>query len=144
MAPEISEVRKRLRIAVEEHRRTVTARRATIDAASAAYEQFLAAVAAAVAQMAVNVLRGEGFPFSLSTPQGSVRVGSTRSSDDYVELAFDASAPTPSVIITASRTRGRRVIRTERPLKEDTAVTDLTEEDVLGGLLSEIAPLIAR
>ena len=43
-----------------------------------------------------------------------------------------------------SRGRGRRQISLERPLKEATDVSALTDEDVLEFLVEEITPFVER
>jgi prophage DNA circulation protein len=48
------------------------------------------------------------------------------------------------VLLNTSRARGRRLVRAERPLRDGAAISELTEEDVLRGLLEEIAPLVER
>lgn len=141
---EVSEVRKRLRAAIDAHRRATASRQAAVDAAFAEYERFLATIAVPVAQMFANVLRAEGFPFTVFTPQGGLRLASSKSGDDYIELSLDTSSAPPTVLLNTSRARGRRLVRSERPLRNAAAVADLTEEDVLRGLLEEIPPLVER
>ena len=43
-----------------------------------------------------------------------------------------------------SRSRGHKVLATERPIREGTPVERLTEEDVLEFLLAEIVPFVVR
>ena len=43
-----------------------------------------------------------------------------------------------------SRGRGRRMVSSERPVRERTAVAELNEEDVLAFLLTEIIPFVSR
>jgi len=140
----VSEVRKRLRAAIDQHRRAVVARQAAVDAASDDYERFLSTVATPVVQMLANILRAEGFPFTVYTPKGGLRLVSSKSGDDYIEFSLDTSLAHPTVLLNTSRTRGRRLVRAERPLRDGAAITELTEEDVLSGLLDEIAPLAER
>ena len=50
----------------------------------------------------------------------------------------------PMAIGHASRSRGRRVVESERPIRAGAAVRDLTEDDVLGFVLKELEPLVER
>lgn len=141
---EVSEVRKRLRAAIDEHRRAAASRQVAVDAAFADYERFLSTVAIPVVQMLANVLRAERYSFTVFTPRGGLRLASAKSGDDYIEFSLDTSSITPTVLLNTSRTRGRRLVRSERPLRSGATVSELTEDDVLQGLLEEIAPLVER
>ena len=48
------------------------------------------------------------------------------------------------VIGRTSRGRGRRVNTAERPVKESVPIDQLTEEDVLDFLVTELAPFLER
>ena len=141
---EISELRKRLRAAIDKSRRAAADRRARVDAASAAYATFLEEKAGPLAHMVANALRAEGYNFTVFTPAGGVRLSSAKSGDDYLEFALDSTQPEPAVVLRVNRSRGRRVMQHERPLREHTAVDTLTEEDVLQALLQEIGPFVER
>jgi hypothetical protein len=141
---EISELRKRVRAAIDKSRRAATERRATLDAASAAYARFLEDKAAPLAHMLANALRAEGYNFTVFTPNGGVRLSSARSADDFVEFSLDSSQSDPVVVLRVNRARGRRVVQHERPVKERTPAENLTEEDVLQALLEEIGPFVER
>jgi hypothetical protein len=141
---EINEVRRRLRLAIEQARREAAERRARSDAAERDYEQFLAERAAPVFHDVANALTGEGHPFKVFTPARSVKLASSHASDDFIELDLDTSQDPPHVIGRSSRGRGRRNVTSERPVKTRTPVADLSEEDVLAFVLSEIGPLVER
>lgn len=141
---EISEVRRRLRSALEQARRNATARRERADAASRDYDQFLSTIAIPVVQQFASVLSAEGHHFDVATPAGSVRLSSSGSPEDYVEIALDTTEDPPEVVGRTSRGRGRRMITSERPVRERTAVSELNEEDVVVFLLTEVVPLISR
>src|SRR5438270_3030485 len=126
---EISDVRKRILRTIEEAKRRSAARRIRIDEAEAEYAVFLDRVAVPIVRQVANVLRAEGFAFTVSTPAGAVRLMSDRSAEDYMELSLDPSGPEPRVVGHASRGRGRRVIETETPLGGDRPIRDLTEDD---------------
>jgi hypothetical protein len=141
---EITDVRRRLRGAIEEARRSAAERRARTDAAERDYDAFLTARAIPVFHDVANALTGEGHPFNVSTPARSVKLGSGRSSEEFVELELDTTEDPPQVIGRSSRGRGRRMVTSERPLKPGTPIAELTDEDVLTFLLPEIVQLIER
>jgi hypothetical protein len=139
---EVSEVRRRLRAAVEEARQKAADRRARTDIAAKDYDEFLAQRAAPVFHQLAAALTAEGHLFKVFTPAASVRLASERSHEEFVEVALDDSANPPTVVGRTSRGRGRRMVSSERPVREGVPIADLTEEDVLSFLLEEIAPFI--
>ena len=140
----ISEVRRRLLLVIDKSRRAAVARQARVDAAASAYERFLTDVAIPVFQMIGNSLRAEGYAFSVFTPAGGLRLASTRTAEDYIELALDTSTEQPIVVARVSRARGRQVVSHESPLLDGTPVDALRQEDVLSCLLREIEPFVER
>jgi Arc/MetJ family transcription regulator len=144
VAIEISDMRKRLRAAIDQSRRAAAARRVDVDAASAAYDNFLATVAEPLVQMLANALRAEGYPFTVFTPRGGLRLASGRSGEDFIEFALDTTARHPLVMLRVNRGRGRRVVQHERPVRGEERLEQLTEEDVIKALLEEIAPFVER
>ena len=144
MSIEPSELRRRLRSAIDQARSNAAARRARSDAAQRDYEKFLETIAIPVVHQFANVLSAEGHQFNVSTPSGSVRLSSASRSEDYIEVLLDTMEDPPEVVGRSSRGRGRRMIATERPVRERTAVAELNEEDVLAFLLTEIVPFVAR
>jgi hypothetical protein len=141
---ETSELRRRLRSAIEQARANAAARRARASAAANDYEKFLSAIAVPVVQQFANVLSAEGHHFKVATPAGSVRLTSGATTEDYIEIVLDTAEDPPEVVGRTSRGRGRRMISTERAVRERTAVAELNEEDVLAFLLTEIVPFVAR
>lgn len=108
------------------------------------YEAFLTDIGVPLLRQVVNILRADGFMFSLFTPGGSVRIMSDRSRDDYIELALDSTGPQPQVIGHASHRRGSRVTSSETAIGRGGSIRDLTEEDVLAYLLTELEPFVER
>ena len=104
-------------------------------------EAFLDRIAIPVFKQVANVLRVEGYLFTVFTPGGSVRLMSDRSTEDYVELELDTTDAEPAVNGRTSRSRGRRVLTSEAPIG---APARLTEEDVLAFLLKALEPLVER
>ena len=141
-AIETSELRKRLRAAIEHSRRAAASRRAQIDHAAAAYKVFLEDTVAPLAHSLVNVLLAEGFAFTVFTPNGGLKL--SRSADDYIEFGLDTSEAEPFAILRINQSRGRRVLQHERPIKGRTPVDQLTEDDVLKAVLEELAPFVER
>ncbi len=142
VAIELTELRRQIRIAIELAKKNATAKRSRSDTAQRDYEKFLADVAVPTVQQFASALAGEGHLFKVATPAGSVRLTSASANDDFIELSLDEMQDPPEVIARTSRGRGRRMVTSERPLRERTAVGDLKEEDVVTLLLQEITPFL--
>ncbi|HEV3486676.1 MAG TPA: hypothetical protein VG106_14790 [Vicinamibacterales bacterium] len=141
---EISEIRRRLRGAIEGARAQAAARRARADTASRDFDAFLAERATPIVRTFADALVAEGHLFKVFTPAGSIRLASQPSPDDFIELFLDTDADPPQAAARVSRGRGRRNLSHERPVRRGTAVADLNEEDVLALLLEEIVPFVER
>lgn len=141
---EVSEVRKQLRHAVDRARARAQRQRQETADAERAYATFLEDVATPTTKMMANALKAEGFPFTVATPSGGLRLASDRGRDDYVEFALDTSGDRPLVLGRIRRTRGSRTIEEERPVKADAAPQDLSDADVLAFLVSALEPWLER
>ena len=141
---EVSDVRRRIRAAIEAARGRAAERRTRTDDASRAYEVFLETVAVPAFHTVASALTGEGHRFKVITPGRAVRMSSERSPEDFIELALDTERDAPAVVILTSRGRGRRMIGTERLVREDLPIAELAEEDVVAALLEELLPFIER
>jgi hypothetical protein len=141
---EVSEVRRRLRAAIDQARREAAARRERSDRARQDYDGFLAERAVPIFRALALALNGEGHRFQVFTPAGSVRLAAEGSSEDFLELSLDDTQDPPVVILRTSRGRGRRHVETERPLTEGTEIAGFTEDDVLKVVLGEIHPFVER
>ena len=141
---EVSEVRRRLLTAIEKAKHAATERRARTDAAARDYESFLVERATPIFHQIAAALTGEGFPFKVFTPAGSIRLTAERSSEEFIELVLDDSSDPPAVVGRTMRGRGRRTVSSERVVASGAPVADLTEEDVLTFLLEEIVPFVER
>lgn len=139
---EVSDVRRRLRGAIEQAKRRAAERRTRVDQASREYERFLSAIAVPVTNTIAQALIAEGHRFKVLTPGQSVRLAAEFSPDDYLEISLDTNGDVPAVIVHTSRGRGRRSVETDRALSGP--VGELTEEDVVTALLEELIPLIER
>ncbi|HEV3217038.1 MAG TPA: hypothetical protein VGZ27_15005 [Vicinamibacterales bacterium] len=141
---EISDMRKRLRAAIDQSRRAAAARRTELGEATEAYDRFLTGLAEPLVQMLANALRAEGYPFTVFTPRGGLRLASGRSGEDFIEFVLDTSARQATVLLRVNRGRGRRVVQHERPIRGEERIDQLSDEDVLKALLEEIAPFVER
>ena len=141
---EIPEVRRRLRAAIELARTRAQERRARTDQAAREYEQFLRDRAVPLFQTFAAALAAEGYRFRVFTPADAVRLAAESSGEDFIELTLDTSSDPPAVLGRSSRGRGRRAVSSERPLNEGTAISQLTDEDVLAFLIQEITPFVGR
>ena len=144
VAIETSELRKRVRAAIEQSRKNAAARRAKLDEAATAYHELLESTATPLVKMLTNTLRAEGHNFTVFTPNGGLRMAVATSGDDFIEFALDTSQDEPFVALRVNRSRGRRVVQHERPVKGRTSVDKLSEEDVLAALLEELGPFVER
>jgi hypothetical protein len=140
---EISQVKQRLTETIERAKRSAAERRARNDEASRAYQPFLDQVAIPLFRQIASVLKASAYPFGVFTPGGSVRLMSERNNEDYIEIALDTTGDRPEVIAHVSRTRGRRVIESEKPVS-DQPIDAITAEELLAFLLRVIEPFVER
>lgn len=143
MAIEIPELRRQIRTAIELAKKNAAAKRSRSDTAQHDYDAFLNQIAVPTVQQFASALAGEGHFFKVETPAGSVRLSSASAKDDFIELLLDTAQDPPEVVARVSRGRGRRMVTSERPVRERTAAADLTEEDVVTLLVQEITPFLS-
>jgi len=141
---EISEVRRRLRAAIDEAKRHSTERRARVDAASHAWGDALPATVVPAFHALSQALAAEGHRFKVLTPGESARLSVERSAEEFVELALDTARETPAVMLRSTRGRGRRMVSSERLAVEGAGIAQLTQEAVVDLLLEELIPFIER
>jgi hypothetical protein len=141
---DIAQLRKQIRFALDAERREAVSRRARADEATRQYEAFLAEIATPVFRQMANALTAEGVPFDVMTPAGGVRLIDKGRRDDGVGLELDTTADPPVPMVSVTRTRGRRTLQHERPVKAGTMVGALTEEDVVAMLFQELKPWLER
>ena len=143
---ETSVVRHRVREVLDRAKRPAEDRRASrrfqMDAAAEEYDAFLRQIAVPLFKQVANVLATEGHAFKVFTPGGSVRLMADRGNDDYIELVLDTKGAAPKLLGRASRARGGDVMQTELVLNATTDIGALTEEDVLGYLMSELESFV--
>jgi hypothetical protein len=141
---ETSDVRKRIKDSLERARKQAADRRARNSEASAAYEVFLQSAAVPVFQQAASALKAEGYPFTVNTPAGSVRLISEHSSHDFLDLRLDTTGGRPQVLFRVERLKGRETTSVERALNPAALVSSLTEQDVLDAIADGIVELVER
>jgi hypothetical protein len=141
---EVSHVRRRLSAAIERARKGSQERRERVAGTERAYETFLADTAVPVTRMLASALKADGYPFTVNTPGGSVRLASDKGRDDYIEFALDASVDPPEVVGIVRYARGSRTVSEERPVKAGASPQAITEDDVLDFLLKALEPWLER
>ena len=141
---EISDIRRRLRQALDHAKKATTERRARADAATVAYNAFLRDIGTPVFRMFANVAKAENYPCTVFTPAEGVRLVSERHAEDFIELWLDTSVDPPKIATRVSRARGRDVTTTEGLLRPESPINSLTDEDVLAFLLEHIGVLVER
>ncbi len=134
------QLRKRLRSAIDAARRASITRRERATAATREYEEFLDTRAVPAFRAMANVLRAEGIPFEVTTPSGGVRLVADKSRDDLIELELDSSLDPPQPLLITVQSRGSRVLRTERLVKEGSPISQISEDDVIELLMDQVKP----
>jgi hypothetical protein len=141
---EPSDVRRRLRAAIDEAKRHSTERRTRVDAAARAWAEVLPATVVPAFHALSQALAAEGHRFKVLTPGESARLSVERSAEEFIELALDTARDTPAVMVRSTRGRGRRMVSAERVAIEGDGIAQLTQEAVVGLLLEELIPFIER
>jgi hypothetical protein len=134
------QLRKRLKSAIEAARRASTTRRERATAATRDYEEFLEQRAVPAFRAMANVLRAEGIPFEMMTPSGGVRLVADKNRDDVIELELDSSLDPPQPLLITVQSRGSRVLRTERLVKEGSPISQISEDEVIELLMEQVKP----
>jgi len=142
---DVSDLRKRILMALDTARKDAASRRTVVDEANRAYETFIETIAVPLLRQAQTVLRAEHQPFTVHHPAGAARLVSDNSADTFLEFAMGTSGAQPQVIGRASLARGRQsVVVEERPISTTKAIADLTEDDVAQFLVTEIPKLVVK
>jgi hypothetical protein len=144
MTVEVSQVRNRLRRAIDGARDHAQQRRQHVAEAERAYQVFLDEVATPLVRQVANALKVEGYAFTVFTPGNGLRLASDRGRDDYIEFALDDANEPPQVVARISRTRGSRTIDEERPIKPGASPDAITDEELLDFLLDVLEPWLEK
>ena len=139
-----SDIRRRLRTALDQHRKEAAERRARADEAAVAYHGFLRDIAVPVFRMVANVAKAEGHPFTVYSPAEGVRLVSERNERDFAEVWLDGSLDPPRVATRVNKQLGRDMVSKEGLLRPEAPIPSLTDEDVLAFLLREVVELSER
>jgi len=139
---DLTNVRRRVRGIIDQARHDAAERRVRRDAALRDYDAFLSGAAVPAFRLFATALVAEGQPYSVQTPSGAVRLVSDHATHSFVELTLDDTAEIPIVLGRTTTGRGRRMVTSERPLRDRQPIADLVEEDVLDFLFAEIVTLI--
>ena len=137
---DVALVRKRVKTAIEQARRDQAERRQRVTEATAAYDAFLETAAVPAFRMLANILKSEGLHFEVMTPAGGVLLQSERQRDDRIEIELDTTADPPQPLVTITRVRGSRSVRSERSITSNHPLGQLTEDEVIEMLLEELRP----
>ena len=140
---EVSDVRKGVLDTMTRAKQRAADRRASADASAQAFDGLLSHIVAPLMRQIANVLRVEGYAFSVSTPSGSVRLASDKNADDFIEISLDTTGDAPKVSGRTSWRRGRQVIDREQVVGPGTPQA-ITEDDVFSFLLKELEPFVER
>jgi hypothetical protein len=140
---ETSTVRRRVLEAIDRAKRSAAERRARNDDAARYYETFLQTVAIPLTRQLAGALRASGYPFTVSTPAGGVRLVSDKASQDFIELSLDTSGDQPTVVGHTNRARGRRIIESEEPVGTG-SIDQLSETELLDFLIAALGPFLER
>lgn len=138
---ETADVRKRILRAIEQARRRAGERRARNDEAAKAFETFLTRTAVPLFRQVANILKAENVTFTVFTPSGSVRLMSDRSTEDFIEVSLEVDGEPPQVVGRTSRSRGSRVMQSERAIGAPAAIT---EDALLEFLTNALEPFVER
>jgi hypothetical protein len=144
MPLEIDQIRRRVQARLADVKRAAAVRRGKVSDAEREYEAFLAEVATPTVRAVAQSLSAEGYPYSVSTPGGLLRMTSDRSSRTYIEIRLDTNGPEPQVIAEVARQRGSRVLADERPIAPGTPIGAIGDAQLLESLLDAMADLIER
>jgi hypothetical protein len=117
-------------------------RRAQTDQATQEFDTFLKRVAVPLFKQLADVLRAEGHKVDLFTPGSSVRLMGTRGNDEYIEVVLDTRGTAPKLLGRTSHVRGGDITQTELVLNATANISALTDDDLLGFLLSELDALL--
>jgi len=137
---EVSDVRRRVRSAIEESRRQAEERRVKKDTAVREWERVLADVAIPVFHQIALALNAEGYRYQVTTPGAAVRLVPERGGEEFLELALDTEHDDPAVTLRSTRGRGRRSVTTERSLGAGSAVGTLTDGALAEAVIEDLKP----
>ena len=141
---EVSQVRKRLKMAIDGSRERAAKRRERVAEAQRAYEQFLTEIAIPMAKQLANAMKVEGYGFTVFTPGDGLRLAADRGRDDFIDLTLDSTGERPEVMARVSQQRGSRTLDEEMPVKRGAHPDEISEDEFLDFLLGALEPWFER
>ena len=141
---EVSDLRRRLRSAIDDAKKRSVERRTRVDDARRAWERLLPEMAVPTFHTMAGALTAEGHRFKVFTPGEAVRLSLERSAEEFVELSLDTERDEPALLLRSTRGRGRRIVSTERIVGEGAQIAGVTQEDLVAAMLEELIPFIER
>ena len=141
---EVSDLRRRLRSAIDDAKKRSVERRTRVDDARRAWERLLPEMAVPTFHTMAGALTAEGHRFKVFTPGEAVRLSLERSAEEFVELSLDTDRDEPALLLRSTRGRGRRIVSTERIVSEGAQIAGVTQEDLVAAMLEELIPFIER
>jgi len=141
---EVSQVRKRLKMAIDGSRERAAKRRERVAEAQRAYEQFLTEIAIPMAKQLANAMKVEGYGFTVFTPGDGLRLAADRGRDDFIDLTLDSTGERPEVMARVSQQRGSRTLDEEVPVKRGAHPDEISEDEFLDFLLGALEPWFER
>jgi hypothetical protein len=138
---ETADVKRHITRAIEQAKRRAGERRARNDEAAKAFDTFLTRTAVPLFRQVSNILKAENIAFTVFTPSASVRLMSDRSPEDFIEVSLESDGEAPQVMGRTSRTRGSRVMQSERAIG---APDGITEDALLEFLMNALEPFVER
>ena len=141
---EVSDVRRRLRAAIEEARRNAEQRRQRKDDAARAWEHALETVITPAFHQLASALTAEGYRFKVVTPGATARLVPERGGEEFVEIALDSDGDEPMVMIRSTRGRGRRMTARERSIGGRAAIDTLADSEIASAVIDELVSFLER
>ncbi len=142
---ETSDIRRRLRHALEEAKKATADRRARADAGGDRLRLVPRGHRDAGVQDGGERGERRGAPLlGVHARRGRPPRRRSGTARTYIEVWLDTALDPPQVATRVNRVRGRNVTTTEGLLRADAPIYALADEDVLAFLLANIGPLVER
>ena len=139
---ETSDVRRRVREAIDEAQAAAAQRRVRVASATREGERVIRQIATPLFHTIANALKAEGQLFRVDTPAGAVRLTARGVSENFIELALDTARDPPVIELRVNRVRGRRVALEERVVCQDPGIGSLTEAAILEVVVQALLPFL--
>lgn len=141
---DIADVRKRVRLTIEQSRKYAQERRDRVVSVEREIIAVLEHVVTPVFRAVAAALKAEGYLFRVLTPPGSVRLVAETKEENFIELRLDSMRDPPVLMVRVSRAWGRRVLVDDKTVRDGASIANWTEDEVLVFLLREIQPFVER